>query len=367
MTYNTYDKDRKTHGNHSSLNRNCPSLQAMLLNTRRIQTTKMPQIDNSRKRITQGHRNIKLQAPIRCMHINLQHSRVATDNIMKLIEHDNSDMIFIQEPYLHQNRMAGLIKSHRNYISHEDKCRAAIIITNNKIDAILIKQRSNSDSVLVELRYNNTRFFTVGTYFDIMKEIERELNKIEEILEFTKGNGLVIAVNSNSRSMAWHASQTNQRGKIMEEYILSKNVYIMNEESELSTFQNRRGSSNIDLTIVNNQLLKELKKWEISEEESCSDHNIIKFGLRQVIYHDNEYDYNGHRYIVTDVNLKKFDNNLSRIVAMKYRTEQDDSAKLDGDLASKVKKLNDIESTVDLFQEALILSCNKSFKITKIS
>jgi hypothetical protein len=59
--------------------------------------------------------------------------------------------------------------------------------------------------------------------------------------------------------VAWHDSQTNQRGKIMEEYIISKNLNIMNEASELTTFQNRRGSSNIDLTIVNNQLLTALK------------------------------------------------------------------------------------------------------------
>jgi hypothetical protein len=59
-------------------------------------------------------------------------------------------------------------------------------------------------------------------YFDIRKETERELEKIEEILQFTKGNGLVIAVDSNSRSVAWYDSQTNQRGKIMEEYIVSK-------------------------------------------------------------------------------------------------------------------------------------------------
>ena len=50
-------------------------------------------------------------------------------------------------------------------------------------------------------------------YFDITKEIKRELDKIEEILEFTKGNGLVITVDSNSISVAWLDSQTNQRGK----------------------------------------------------------------------------------------------------------------------------------------------------------
>jgi len=139
----------------------------------------------------------------------------------------------------------------------------------------------------------------------------------------------------------------------------------MNEESELTTFQNRRGSSNTDLTIVNNQLLTALKNWEISAEESCSDHNIIKFGFGQDIYHDTVYDYNGHRYVVTDENLKKFDINLSRIVATMFSTGPEDSAYLDRDLASQVKKLDDIESAVDLFQEALILTCKKSFKIRR--
>jgi len=72
----------------------------------------MAQTDHSRKRIIQGHKNIKLQAPIRHMQINLQHSRIVTDNIMKLIEQDYSDIIFIHEQYLYQNRMAGLTKSH---------------------------------------------------------------------------------------------------------------------------------------------------------------------------------------------------------------------------------------------------------------
>jgi hypothetical protein len=50
-------------------------------------------------------------------------------------------------------------------------------------------------------------------YFDIKQEIDRELDKIEEILDFTKGNGLVIAVDTNSRSTAWQDSQTNKREK----------------------------------------------------------------------------------------------------------------------------------------------------------
>jgi len=59
-------------------------------------------------------------------------------------------------------------------------------------------------------------------YFDITKETERELDCIEEILKNTKGKGLTIVVNSNSRSVAWQDRQKNKRGKIMEEYIIKK-------------------------------------------------------------------------------------------------------------------------------------------------
>ena len=87
----------------------------------------------------------------------------------------------------------------------------------------------------------------------------------------------------------------------------------MNEESELTTFQNKRGSSSIDLTIVKIQLLRALKKWKISEEKSCSDHNIIKFSFGHDTYHDTEYSHNGHMYVVTDENLKKFYDNLRQL------------------------------------------------------
>jgi hypothetical protein len=41
----------------------------------------------------------------------------------------------------------------------------------------------------------------------------------------------------------------------MEEYLASKYLHIINEENDWFTFTNTRGSSNIDLTIANNNLI----------------------------------------------------------------------------------------------------------------
>ena len=88
-------------------------------------------------------------------------------------------------------------------------------------------------------------------------------------------------MDSNARSQAWHDKHTNTRGRILEEYIASRDLNIMNEESEHTTYHTRRGRSNIDLTITNKQILKTLKEWEIIMEESSSDHNIIKYKIEQ--------------------------------------------------------------------------------------
>jgi hypothetical protein len=55
----------------------------------------------------------------------------------------------------------------------------------------------------------------------------------------------------------------------------------MIEESVNTTFRSRRGASNVDLTVINSQLLRRVVEWEISEQEGCSDHSIIKHAIGQ--------------------------------------------------------------------------------------
>jgi len=86
-------------------------------------------------------------------------------------------------------------------------------------------------------------------------------------------------MDSNARSTLWYDTLSNDRGKLLEEFIFSKQLYIMNEASNNTTFSNRIGNSNIDLTLINSQLLRKVSDWEISDEESNSDHSIIKYDI----------------------------------------------------------------------------------------
>jgi exonuclease III len=131
--------------------------------------------------------------------INLQHSRVATDNLMQIIAQENPDMVMIQEPYLYQNSPKGITRGYRTYTHGKGKSRAAIIITSNTIDALLLTQYSDRNTVLLEIQKGNKKFYAASIYLDFNEEIDNSLKKLENILQFTKGEKLIMASESNSR------------------------------------------------------------------------------------------------------------------------------------------------------------------------
>jgi len=118
---------------------------------------------------------------------------------------------------------------------------------------------------------------------------------------------------------------TNTRGRTLKDFIASKQLYIINEESNNATFGNRIGASNIDFTIINNQLLRRVSGWHRSDQESCSDHNTIKYSVGQGTGHSNTANIQDVRYIMKKENLAKFQTNILQIVEMKLGRQNNEN------------------------------------------
>jgi len=226
--------------------------------------------ENSTQRATQGN---KKQSHTRCIQINLRHSKVATANLMQITEEESTDIFCNQEPYTIQNKVVGIPNKFRTYTIAGTRRRAAIVVTNNHIDVLLLKQHSDANAV-AEITVDGVKLILASMYFDIGRQIEVDLSKIEAVLQHANGVGVLLTIDSNARSASWHDSTTNAGGRTLDEYHMSKQLYILNEESLNTTFRNRRGVSDTDLTIITNQLLRTVAQWEISDQESSSDHII---------------------------------------------------------------------------------------------
>ena len=93
------------------------------------------------------------------MQINLQHSKVATANLMQITEEECTDIICIQEPYIIQNKVVGIRNKYRIYTIPGTRSRAAIVVTNKHIDILLLKQHSDADAVVAEITVDGKKLY----------------------------------------------------------------------------------------------------------------------------------------------------------------------------------------------------------------
>jgi hypothetical protein len=286
-----------------------------------------------------------------------------------VVPEDETDIIFIQEPCTIQSKGVGISTKYKTFTLGGGRCTAAVVVTNSHKDAMLIQQVSDEYTVAVEIIKGSIKLVAVSMYFDRENQIQEDLGKMESIMHHTKDTGVLFASNSNARSTLWHDTLTNTRGGILEAFIMSQQLYIMNEESSYTTFRNCLGTSNTDLTIISSQLLNSLSGWVISDQESISDHSIIKYAINPSITKWHTENAPHTRYKTNTESLAKFQGNILRILRNKFGinhnvTHDED---LDDTLCSLLTGEADIEKRIDEFNEALIMACNISFQIHRTS
>ena len=251
------------------------------------------------------------------------------------------------------------------YTFGDGRRRTAIVINNDHLGATLITQLSNEDCVAIEVHSEAFKFYSVSMYFDSRRDIQEDIRQLETVLDYTKENGLIIAVDSNARSKMWHDIITNQRRKIPEEFLICNDLYVLNEATETPTFQTNRGNTRIDLTITNSRLVCYVSDWICREEESCSVHNVVNFKIASVNIGKGKMNYTGVRYITKQEDYKKFDTNLATNFISTFNCINTmDANKLDEELQGKVKQYN----TEDLIHDCLsyvTAACNTAFQISK--
>ena len=178
---------------------------------------------------------------------------------------------------VHRDKQRGRIpKILQNICPCKGRKRSAIVVNNIRIDAVAVKQISDEDATLIEFSYKGLNFYGASLYFAIDRDVGRDIGKVEEIRKLTRGKGLILSIDSNSRRRLWHGTQTNQRGKHLEEFIITSDLILMNEETDIPTFENIRGRSWIDLTLCNNTLAQKTRRWNCRGNESCSADSLYK-------------------------------------------------------------------------------------------
>jgi hypothetical protein len=292
---------------------------------------------------------------------------VAASNLTQVILQYNVDIAFVQKLYTLHNHVAGFPKGFKIFTHGGGRKRAAIIINNNEIDVIAIAQVSHEDAILTELRYKGISLYGASLYLPIDRDIVRDLDTVENIIQYTKGEGLILAMDSNARSTLWFDKHTNARGRTMEEYIITKDLHILNTENGIPSFETNRGRSWIDLTLCNSKLAPNVRRWTCGEEESCADHKIIFFDIELMGDEGNAIHYFRKRYKPTVENWGTFDYNLVQNMVKNFEceTSPNNLKECDKVLSQKVKFCTDIGEVIHKFTSATTTACEASFRVLR--
>jgi hypothetical protein len=153
----------------------------------------------------------------------------------------------------------------------------------------------------------------------------------------------------------------------LEDFLTISNFYIVNDRSK-PTFETTRGSSYVDLTIVNNQLLRRVTDWTCGIQESCSDHKILTFNLGMVRQDKpiHNTDYVGIRYIIKNEDFGKFEASLASNMITKFNCENKEGLeKIDQELCNKINLYEDVDEFEDGAFSCITVACNTTFKVSR--
>ncbi len=206
---------------------------------------------------------------------NLHKGRPAT-NEMNMIRYD---FALVQEPSIGRNDKIGLIQNPRRSFCMK-QARAAVLIGEGQ-DYWPVESLSTRDLAVValEMKGRVKSLFAASCYLDILLDVPTP--ELERLVDYCKDKRipLILGVDSNAHSPAWGEKESNRRGDLLHEWIVSQDLHLMNRGST-ATFIPENGSRDtiIDLTIVNRWARSLVELWKVeTSEPSLSDHRRITF------------------------------------------------------------------------------------------
>jgi len=195
---------------------------------------------------------------------------------------NNIDLALIQEPYTRNGRLTDLEDSNTRVIrSHTNEHHgvwAAIVIFNDNLDIICRENLTTTHTVVLSVAHpGQVPIDFVSSYFQFRNktaDFVHELSMINQSLS----NRIIIGADVNAFSPWWFDPRRNDKGRLVEQMIVSLNLIVENRDNSGWSFHGSRGNSNVDVTLSSG-LAGKIRDWSMDQTSTSSDHSMIKFSL----------------------------------------------------------------------------------------
>ncbi|XP_071052899.1 uncharacterized protein [Onthophagus taurus] len=154
------------------------------------------------------------------------------------------------------------------------------------------------------------------------------------------GIPVVIGADVNARSPMWHDCILDYRGEILQDCVLSRDLYIINKPGNLPTFETVNGHSAIDVTMVSGPALSMISEWKVLST-TASDHRSLLCDVQSGLQSETE-------------NMINMTNEGGNIRKVKWdRVEEELRSVFNNPFVWKLNRLTDVNEMVNMINESM--------------
>lgn len=193
----------------------------------------------------------------------------------------------LQEPYADRfKRITGLPAGMRIFTDRHSK--AAVVVDDPDVVCMPVEELTTECGVCVSISGNFGSIFLVSMYCRPGASLELYLLYMDAVQLLGSRMPVIYGLDANAASPLWfskyhhttrrYANRT--RGQLLANWVLGSRVGVLNVRSRVYTFDNLRGRSDIDVTLVNEAASTwATYDWRVNEWD-LSDHNYITVVVR---------------------------------------------------------------------------------------
>ncbi|KAH8307498.1 hypothetical protein KR044_008577, partial [Drosophila immigrans] len=162
-----------------------------------------------------------------------------------------SVVALLQEPHATNGCVRGLPARMR--VFPDSRAQSAIVVNDVGIECTLMC--STNWGVCVRLNGKFGRLIVASVYCAFGEPPEPYIAYMDEVLLLASSDPIILGIDANASSPMWfskmprHSSgfQNHSRGETLSEWVVAKDVRVVNEPSEWFTFDSPMGKSDIDV------------------------------------------------------------------------------------------------------------------------
>lgn len=214
--------------------------------------------------------------------INLLHCKKATNALCRDLRVEQTNITIIQEPWIRGNKVHGFGQLHDRLFYHRKgtRPRAALHVSKD-IDAMILNQFSDDDLVAVRVCRGPCEggdFVVASAYLPYDSPRAPPGPFFARLVDYCRESGLelLVGMDANSHHTVWGSSDVNLRGEELLQYIMMTDFLVLNR-GKRPTFANAIREEVLDVSLATCGLESRVHSWRVSEQETFSDHKLIKF------------------------------------------------------------------------------------------